>query len=243
MTQMSGWDEHTEETGGTSDPEKNINVAGQAFEMLICARLFILMHLLEKLPPGTDAITARRRWVFVQAMPPCDRCPIDIFAAVLQSLRAADSRDMADLSRSMVNDLTKIAGESIFPSNQQFCVVIDEAQVAAEYMNEYFRSMTTGIDRRPVLTPFYGFLLGSELIKGITLAGTGLSKKLVQNAVYSRTAKLLETSRFPLIFYDVGQFSNDGTDHETYVKKYLTFTSTVSDGRLLQRILYWFSGR
>ena len=243
MTQMSGWDERTEETGGASGPEMNINVAGRAFEMLICARLFILRHLLEKLPPGTDAITARRRWVFVQAMPPCDQHPIDIFAAVLRSLRAADSGDMADLSRFMVNDLTKIAGESIFPSNQQFSVVIDEAQSAAEYMTEYFRSTTTGTDRRPVLTPFCGFLLDSELIIGITLAGTGLSKKMIENPVYSQSAKRLKTSRFPLVFADVGLFSKDGTNHKAYVDRYFSFTNTASDARFMQRILYWLSGR
>jgi len=64
---MSGWDETTEEIVSTTDPDKNVNVAGRAFEMLICARLFVLKHLLEiqKLPPGTDGRTARRRWVLV----------------------------------------------------------------------------------------------------------------------------------------------------------------------------------
>jgi hypothetical protein len=115
MTQMSGWDERTEETDGASDPEKNINVARRAFEMLICARLFVLKHLLEKLPPGTDAKTARRRWVLVQAMPPFVRYPTDIFATVLQSLRCADSRDMADLIKSMLADMTKISRRIDFP--------------------------------------------------------------------------------------------------------------------------------
>ena len=242
MTEMSSWDECIEKTDDVVNPVKT-NVARRAFEMLICARLFVLKHLLEKLPPGTDAKTARRRWVLIQAMPPSIRYPSDIFSIVLESLRCANSRDMADLIKSMLADMTKIIGESIFPLNQQFFAVIDEAQVAAEYMNESFRSLTTGIDARPVLHPFYRFLQDADFIKGTILAGTGLSMKMMKKAVNSRGAQLLEESRNPLIFYDVGLFSNPGTDHRAYLEKYLTFASTVPDSRLMQRILYWFSGR
>ena len=240
MTEMSSWDERTEETDDV-DPDKNTNVARRAFEMLICARLFVLKRLLEKLAPGTDGETARRRWVLVQAMPPSLRD--DIFSIVLKSLRRADSRDMGDLIDSMLADMTEIIGESILPLTQRFFAVIDEAQVAAEYMNESFRSLTTGIDARPVLHPFYRFLQGANFIKGIILAGTGLSMQLVKKVVSSRSAQLLDESRNPLIFYDVGLFSNSETDHRAYLEKYLTFASTVSDDRLMQRILYWLSGR
>jgi hypothetical protein len=143
----------------------------------------------------------------------------------------------------MIADMTKIIGESIFPLTQRFFAVIDEAQVAAEYMNESFRSLTTGIDARPVLHPFYRFLQDANFIEGTILAGTGLSMKLVKKVVSSRSAQLLAESRNPLIFYDVGLFSNPGTDHRAYLEKYLTFACTVSDDRLMQRILYWLSGR
>jgi len=243
MMDMSGWDQRTLATDGVIDPDRNVNVARRTFEMLICARLFILKQLLEKLPPGTDAKTARRRWVLVQATPPSFRYPTDIFATVLASLRAADSMDMNDLCKSMLADMTKIMGEATFPSNLQFYAVIDDVQVAAEYMKDSFRPLTTGTNRRPVLRPFYRFLDASDLVKGIILAGTGLSIDMVRKPVYSQSAQLLDESRNPLVFHDVGRFLKDGTDHKTYVKKYLTLASTVSDGRLLQRILYWFSGR
>jgi len=241
MTEMSSWDKSTEETDVVY-ADKNANVARRAFEMLICARLFVLKRLLQMLPPGTDGKTARRRWVLVQAIPPFVRYPSDIFSIVLKSLRSADSRDMGDLIESMLADMTKI-GESIFPLSQRFFAVIDEAQVAAEYMNESFRSLTTGIDARPVLHPFYRFLQGANFIKGTILAGTGLSLVMVKKAVSSRSAQLLDESRHPLIFHDVGLFSNPGTDHRAYIERYLTFASTVSDDRLMQRILYWLSGR
>jgi hypothetical protein len=53
----------------------------------------------------------------------------------------------------------------------------------------------------------------------------------------------MDESRNPLIFHDVGLFSNPETDHRAYLEKYLTFASAVSDDRLMRRILYWLSGR
>ena len=35
---------------------------------------------------------------------------------------------------------------------------------------------------------------------------------MVRNVVFSRSAQLLDESRNPLVFHDVGRFSNDGTD-------------------------------
>jgi len=107
MTKMSSWDERTEETDDVVDSDKNTNVARRTFEMLICARLFALKRLLEKLPPGTDEKTARRRWVLVQAMPPVD-VATDIFVAVLKSLRAADKTDLLDFTESMLKSMKEI---------------------------------------------------------------------------------------------------------------------------------------
>jgi hypothetical protein len=173
-------------------------------------------------------------------MPPSLRD--DIFSIVLKSLRRADSRDMGDIIDAMLTDMTKIMGESIFPLSQRLFTVIDEAQVAAEYMNESFRSLTTGIDARPVLHPFYRFLQDAIYTEGTILAGTGLSMQLVKKVVSSRSAQLLDESRNPLIFYDVGLFSNSETDHRAYLEKYFIFSSG-SHHRLMQRILYWLSGR
>ena len=110
--------------------------------------------------------------------------PGDIFSIVLESLRCADSRDMSDLIISMLADM-----QSIFSLNEQFFAVIDEAQVASEYMNESFRSLTIGIDARAVLDPFYRFLQGADFIKGTVLAGTSLLMKMVKKAVSSQSAQ------------------------------------------------------
>ena len=79
----------------------NVDAARRSFAMLICARIFVLKCLLEKLPPDTDVETARRRWVLAQATPPVD-VATDIFVAILKSLRAADRTDLLDFTESML---------------------------------------------------------------------------------------------------------------------------------------------
>jgi len=145
MTTMSTW--------GSSKQNHDA-----AFAMLICARIFVLKCLLEKLPLDTDMETARRRWVLVQALLPID-IATDIFAAVLKSLRAAVKTDLLDFTESMLKDM-EILEHDVLPF-----VVVDEAQVAAEYLNESFRA-TAGIDSCPVLHPFYRFFGIPDSFKG-----------------------------------------------------------------------------
>ncbi len=63
--------------------------------MLICARVFVLKHLLERLPVDTDDMVARRRWILAQVMPPFPPYREgDMFATVITSLRGAEEMDM-----------------------------------------------------------------------------------------------------------------------------------------------------
>ena len=238
MESMSNWDQST---GGAANSNHNVDVAHRAFAMLICARVFVLKCLLEKLPSGTDAVTARRRWVLVQVMPPSNGTD-DIFVNVLQILRAADKGDMIECTKSMLTGMTKMVGPNIFPKWRLF-VVVDEVQFAAEYLNGSFRSAVTGTDKRPALHPFYSFLWKTNIVKGIILAGTGLSMTMVQTSVSSQSAKRQNYRQRPIVFVEVGQFTKDGTDHKAYIEKYLLFAANVSDQRLMERILYWFRGR
>ena len=238
MESMSGRDKGEEEICIA----KNVDVANRAFAMLLCARVFVLRHLLKNLPIGVDAMVARQRWVLVQVLPPYIPFCGDIFSHVVKSLRPAQTAPMLDLARSMLRELTDIVGDEIFPSERLFSVV-DEAQVAAEYLKDSFRSFTTGRDMRPVLHAFYSFLWRTEIFRGVVLAGTGLSMKMVQTAVSSHAAKHLALRQDPIVFVEVGRFTKDGTGHEDYIRKYLLLSDNISDQRLLQRILYWFSGR
>ncbi len=63
---------------------KNVDVANCAFAMLICARVFVLEHLLERLPPNTDDMVARRRWILAQVIPPFDE--VDMFTIIIASV-------------------------------------------------------------------------------------------------------------------------------------------------------------
>jgi len=231
MESMSNWKR------GTDDAK--VDAAHRAFAMLICARVFVLKCLLENLPAGTTAKIARQRWVLVQVMPPSH--VDDIFVTVLGSLRAADKTDMMDFTRNMIKDMAKLFGTDFFPVQGLFAVV-DEAQVATEYMEGSFRS-TTETEKRPILHPFYRFLWYSKLFKGVILAGTGLSMKMVRTSVSSQSAQLLDFRREPFVFVEVGQFKKGGTDHKAYIEKFLHLSQSASDQRLMERILYWFHGR
>jgi len=54
----------------------------------------------------------------------------------------------------------------------------------------------------------------------------------------SRRAKLMDFRPDHIVF--VGRFMKDGTDHESYIRKYLSLSSDVSNRRLMERILLLF---
>ena len=238
MTNWNGRDRR-----GSPDSNKNVGMARRVFAMLICARVFVLKRLLEKLPNGTNAKLARQRWVLAQALPPSTKIGSDIFSVILQalSLCSADTLSLQSLTRSMLQEITKQVGDEVFPSKQLFAV-IDEAQIAAEYLPTSFCSFTMGIDVRPVLHAFHEFLLENTCIQGVILAGTGLPKTMVPAS--SRAAQYMNARPKPIVFVEVGRFTKDGRAHEDYIRKYLPLSPTsISDRRLVERILHWFSGR
>jgi hypothetical protein len=232
MTKMSKWDG---DKNNIKNNTKNVDVSSRAFAMLICARVFVLKHLLEQLPSNTDDMVARRRWVLAQVMPPFTPfARDDMFTTIIISLRGAEETDMLHLASAMLQGMTRMKG--------RLFAVVDEAQVAAEYLSNYFRSFTTGIDMRPVLHAFHKFLWKTRIFRGVILAGTGLSMETVKKALSSQAAKSTGESKYPTVSVELGRFTKDGTSHVDYIRKYLSLRS-ISDRRLEDRILYWFSGR
>jgi hypothetical protein len=218
----------------------NVDAAHRAFVMLMCARVFVLNCFLEQIPPGTSAETARRHWVLIQVMSPFDSIE-EIFTNVLGVLRGAHKTDMMDFTKAMLRDIREFCRPEFFPRQGLFAVV-DEAQVAAEYLNGVFRSSTTENEECPVLHPFFRFLWKSELFKGVILVGTGLSMKMVRTAVLSHGGARLQFRQDPYVFIEVGRFTKNGEEHRAYVNKYLHLSTSVSDERLRDRISYWFHG-
>ena len=109
--------------------------------MLLCARVFILKQLAQYLPVNTDVMVARRRWVLAQVLPPrLNREDHDVSVRVLRVLWHADTEIMLKaicptLRDLMTNrqDLFTVGGAT------PLFVIIDEAQVAADHLNDFFR--------------------------------------------------------------------------------------------------------
>src|SRR5258708_28369288 len=162
---------------------------------------------------------------------PSFACPFGLFAIVLQSLRHAGTDIMCQIIHSTVS-FSANARPDLFPEGvfTTFFVVIDEVQVAADHLEEDFRS-AAGTDMRPILHEMYRFLLGfPEVVAGVILSGTGLSKKMVEEAVGPVSAKRTDV-RQTLVVTDVGRF--DDTSQEVYIRRYLTLHDTDISDRLL----------
>jgi hypothetical protein len=97
----------------------------------------------------------------------------------------------------MLREVTHTVGEENFPNENLFAVV-DEAQVAAEYLNVFFRSFTTGIDMRPVLHGFHRFLWDTKIFRGVILAGTSLSMKIVPQQGLLKSQNTWAHAQIPL---------------------------------------------
>ena len=237
MEDMSNWDPGCDMD--KADNTKNVEVANRGFQMLICARIFILKKLFKNLPQGTDPMLVRRRWALVQVLPPFSQRG-DIFDVAIRSLRNADTEVMRSLVDDMLSEMKNLVGKAIF-SNKPLFVVVDEVQVAAQYLAKSFR-FSSRKDMRPVLHAFHRFLWENNFIEGVILAGTGLSRKMVRTAASSQCARA--SYPVPFVFTEVGRFTKDDQAHEDYIRQYLTLSpNSHSDQRLVERILYWFSGR
>ncbi len=141
---------------------------------------------------------------------------------------------MLHLARTMLQGMERI---------KRLFAVVDEAQVAAMYLSDYFRSFTTGTDMRPVLHAFHKFLLRTRIFRGVILAGTGLSMEMVKpKTILCGAARSTGTRKYLAVSVELGRFTKDGTSHVDYIRKYRSPRS-ISDRRLEDRILYWFSGR
>ncbi|KAF8521957.1 hypothetical protein BU17DRAFT_64682 [Hysterangium stoloniferum] len=191
--------------------------------MLLCARIFILKQFVQHIPVNTDATLARRRWVLAQVLPPhLDFWGDDLFVRVLRTLQHADMQIIE----------LKTKRKDLFPDGRDtsLFVVIDEVQVAADNLKEY---SNTGTDMHPILRKIF--------FTGFILSGTGLSMNMVDD-VGTAFAKCVPFSGLG-VFTDIGRFTKDGSSQLDYICRHLTLSDNDSDRQLLERMMYWFSGR
>ena len=228
------------EPSSSADQEKNINAARRAFSQLLCARIFVLEKLLQKMPSNTTAAVARRRWVFAQILPPW-YTQFDIFVTVLKVIRGGDTNVLDQIASDILKGL-KERKPNLFPSAKNLFVVVDEAQVAAQGekgLEYYFRS-GDGANPRPILREIIKSLDESGTFSGVILSGTGLSLGIVNTALSSVSAKNIGKHE---VFVDTGCFGKEDPSHQSYINRYLKLSGNDSDRRLLERMQYWLSGR
>jgi hypothetical protein len=233
ISRLSSW----KKGSGDEFYENNYDCAQRVFTMLLCARVFVMSKLIEKFPPETAVKDARRRWVFLQVMPPVHRFRGDMFRDVLWTLRSANSADMEDFIK---GGFTRMGSRvDLFPGHERFFVVIDEAQVAADALRVF---MGPSKKERPLLFAVYQFFIRSYFpFTGIIICGTGLSIAMIREATLSLTAKFMKWPN--ILFFETGLFDEESI-HTKYIDRYLTLSQNVlSDKRLYERIRRWFPGR
>ena len=224
----------------SSSQDDNCRAARRAFAQLMCARIFILNNLLQKMPLDTEAAVARQRWVLAQILPPRVEGGTDIFVTVLRSIRRGQTDILERIYSDTLTELKETKGD-LFPSDTRLFVVIDEAQVAAEGekgLQDYFRSRETA-NPRPILREIVDYYFDT-LFCGVILAGTGLSVDIVKTAVSSISLK--DIGPRPAVFVDAGSFGKNDPSHRSYIERYLS-SDNDSDKRFLERVQYWLSGR
>lgn len=217
-----------------NDRQRNILAARRVYSQLLCARVFVLKTLLEKIPFGTTADSARRRWVLLQILPPFIQ--EDLFVTVLRAIRGGVTDILQNITSTMLNGLAKKC-PNLFPRPTGLFAVVDEAQEAVKHLQSYFRS-DNDLDPRPILREIVGSLEISGIFSGVILSGTGLSLPAVQRALSSSSAK---SGRRRHTFINTGCFTK--ASQEVYIKSYLTLSDSPSDQRLLERIQHWLIGR
>lgn len=236
LESMSSW--------RTDPPHLSNNgvAAHRTFAMLLCARVSILGQLVQRFPAKTNVTDARRRWVLAQVMPPCLEESEDLFVTVLRTLRNTDTDIMVCMVEDLLRDIRNKRTD-LFPEGRKtpLFAVIDEAQVAADYLR--FFPSTSGNERRPILREMVGFFQSSRIFNKIILSGTGLSMEMVKHATGSLSAKAAP-NLVQRVFSNVGCFTREDTSQEAYIRRYLTLSDNdISDKRLLERMKFWFSGR
>ena len=218
---------------------QNSRAADRACTMLLCARFFILRRLVLHLPVNTDAMVARRRWVLAQVLPPRLKTESDdLFVKLLWGLRHADIYIMEKVILSTIVFLNTRPDMISEGNNTTLYLVIDDAQVAAHYLEDF----TTGPDLRPIFREIYRFF-DSGFFNGIIFSGTALSMK-IEDRPWEGSAVYTGRLRRPRVITDIGRFTRDDPSQVAYIRRYLTLSENdVSDRRLLERMTFWFSGR
>jgi hypothetical protein len=232
---MSSWNQ-----GGTNRLGVNLDALERALLMVFVVRVFVLKKLVDRIPRFTDAFTARRRWVLLQAMPPYFAFGGDIFVRLLKCV-GGQTETMLDFIHVTTQGLCSNRSD-LFSGTKRMFLVFDEAQIAANSYLDCFPSISEPGDTRSLLHAAYRCFTGWNVFEGIIVSGTGLSRDIIQATFKSFSLKRLGKIYRNMVYFNTGNFL-DKVSQENYIERYLGSPDSVSRQRLLQRMLHWFKGR
>ena len=229
-------------SGHVNSLEKNRAAATSIFQRILLARLIIFRLYLDVLqdhllsdagnPATVDYLSHRQRWILLQIIPSAIFQDPDVFDTL--------SRKLFDASLSFVTTTAGDLLKSFHKYGPLFCV-LDEAQHAATQHTLAFRSNQNDA-HRPVLREIVRAWENLTAGNGVSLvvAGTGISKDVVDNAMASAISKEFKYRWCS----DTGGFDTPEVQ-KLYLLRYLppSLVKSRSGARLVERTLYWLRGR
>jgi hypothetical protein len=230
----------------TAIENHNSSVATTAFVAILLAR-FIIFHaflLSAQQQPGGITESTKRAWLLLQLSPNMFLTSDRFYTLSTQLKDNFSDTQLRGMAISELDSVQRIVGKKT-----HLFIALDEAQGLAYRYKKCFlshaepvaRSGTTSLPRspRPIIRKLVE--VWSLLIRDIIISGTGLSMKLVEEALKSVVAK--KDARTDT-FIDLGAFESD-VNQLHYVQLYLPphFLTTESGTRLASRIAFWLHGR
>ncbi|KAJ6536591.1 hypothetical protein DFH09DRAFT_931293, partial [Mycena vulgaris] len=234
---------------------KNREISEDCIHQVLLARLLVFKLFLANIIDSGRRITEddKRRWTLLQIRPALVGPSHDIFDELSQTLNTCGvDRHRCQLIgdvvlnqlRHLLSEHSERTGEPPTEAIVLYCV-LDEAQLAAATLISAFRSAEDDLTPRSVLrqmiTVLASFFLPRQF--ALTVAGTGVNKTLVDDAMRSAIGKTAK-SRFRS---GTGAFKEEkqSHSHEKYIRKYIPpqLLATADGERLVQRIKAWTVGR
>lgn len=168
----------------------NDRIAGRRFCQVLTARCLILQWFLKTIQekfPRRSVNEFKRHWLFLQLKPKSFLIGGDVFLKLSEVLKDASDEFLLTKTDNVYDHLDSLRSE--FGLDEDFYIVIDEAQAAANSMLKCFRSDQNKEIQRPVLKSLVKTWrdLVNEL--PIIISGTGLSIDLVNEVVASAVVK------------------------------------------------------
>ncbi|KAJ6449438.1 hypothetical protein C8R47DRAFT_358486 [Mycena vitilis] len=225
--------------------ERNCAIARSRFAELVYARFVIFEQfclLAKESSSGKLLDEHRRYWVLLQLKPRNLGGPWDVFAELTSRIKGSDcpQHPLASRINAVAERVRLLIRGSDGPKVVPLFCVLDEAQSAArKYLGAYLSRRFLDRILRPILREIVAAcvaVIGLWLI----VAGTGMSKTVVQEAMASAIAK----GKSYKTYHDVGGF-HQGTAQINYMKSLMpdSFKDTPEARNLLKLAHYWLRGR